>query len=81
LFVLFLCGLFLGSFVTMQLVVALMIVILSYGFILMGVIFPRSIREKKVWLVAGFPLSVATMHLSWGMGFLISILNFKKKSI
>jgi succinoglycan biosynthesis protein ExoA len=81
LFVFSLFCLFIGGFFSPLVFFALILEILVYGFILMGVIFPRAIREKKGWLLVGFPLSVAVMHLSWGTGFLFSILTFRKREI
>jgi succinoglycan biosynthesis protein ExoA len=81
LFVFSLICLFFGAFFYAYFFLALILEILAYGLILMGVIFPRAIREKAGWLLVGFPLSVATMHLSWGTGFLLSILTFRKREI
>ena len=78
-FLLSLFCLFLGSFFNPYVFLALILEILTYGLILMGVIFPRAIRQKIGWLLAGFPLSVAIMHLSWGTGFLFSILTSRKR--
>jgi succinoglycan biosynthesis protein ExoA len=33
-----------------------------------------SLRQRKLYLLIGLPLSIATMHLAWGGGFLWSIL-------
>jgi glycosyltransferase involved in cell wall biosynthesis len=33
-----------------------------------------SLRQRKIYLLMGLPLSIATMHLGWGGGFLWSIL-------
>ena len=33
-----------------------------------------SLRQRKLYLLIGLPLSIATMHLAWGSGFLWSIL-------
>jgi glycosyltransferase involved in cell wall biosynthesis len=81
LFVFTLICLFIGTFFNQYIFIALLLEILVYGLILMGVIFPRAIREKAGWLVVGFPLSVATMHVSWGTGFLLSILTFRRREI
>jgi len=37
-------------------------------------------QQRKVYLIAGLPLAIAAMHISWGSGFLWSILtaSFKK---
>jgi hypothetical protein len=39
-----------------------------------------ALRQRKAYLVAGLPLAIAAMHLSWGSGFLWSILfsSFQK---
>ncbi len=34
-----------------------------------------AVRQKKVYLIPGLPLAIAAMHLSWGSGFLWSILS------
>ncbi|MDX9991993.1 MAG: glycosyltransferase family 2 protein [Anaerolineales bacterium] len=34
----------------------------------------RAIQQRKLFLLLGLPLSIATMHFSWGVGFLWSIL-------
>ena len=80
-FVFSLFGLFVGSIFKPYILLALILEILAYGLILMVVIFPRAIREKAGWLLVGFPLSVATMHLSWGTGFLFSIFTFRRREI
>jgi len=33
-----------------------------------------SLRQRKIYLFIGLPLSIATMHLAWGGGFLWSII-------
>ena len=35
-----------------------------------------SLQQRKIHLLAGLPLSIATMHLAWGGGFLWSMINF-----
>jgi succinoglycan biosynthesis protein ExoA len=57
----------------------LLIEIVAYWLILILVISPRAIREKDGGLLIGFPLSVATMHFSWGTGFILSIFKSNKK--
>ena len=34
-----------------------------------------ALRNRKLYLIAGLPLSIATMHLAWGSGFLWSIIS------
>ena len=81
LFVFSLLILFIGCFFNPFAILAFIIEILVYGLILMTVILSRAIRKKKGWLLVGFPISVAVMHLSWGTGFLLSILYIRKREI
>jgi hypothetical protein len=34
-----------------------------------------AIEKKKIYLMIGLPLAIATMHLSWGAGFLWSLIS------
>lgn len=54
--------------------------ILFYGLILFIVSLPISIKQKDLRLVAGIVTAIATMHISWGAGFLWSWIKllFKK---
>lgn len=47
----------------------------AYALILLAAGIREAIRRKKFFLVAGLPLAIATMHLSWGSGFLWSLLS------
>jgi hypothetical protein len=49
--------------------------VLLYGIALLLGAFPFALREKDAALVIGVPLAIATMHLSWGMGFLWSVIQ------
>ncbi|HZW03540.1 MAG TPA: glycosyltransferase family 2 protein [Anaerolineaceae bacterium] len=35
-------------------------------------------RKREPALLLGLPLAIATMHLAWGAGFLVSLLDFKR---
>jgi hypothetical protein len=35
-----------------------------------------AVRQKTAYLVAGLPLAIATMHISWGAGFLWSMIKW-----
>jgi succinoglycan biosynthesis protein ExoA len=34
-----------------------------------------AVRQKKIHLVIGLPLAIATMHITWGAGFLLSMIK------
>ena len=36
-------------------------------------------RQRKPYLIYGLPLMISVMHISWGSGFLWSILNLSKR--
>ncbi len=55
--------------------VLLGIEVLLYGIALLLGALPFALREKDAALVVGVPLAIATMHLSWGMGFLWSVIQ------
>ncbi|MHC1740780.1 MAG: glycosyltransferase family 2 protein [Anaerolineaceae bacterium] len=57
--------------------VLLILVISLYLLILIAGSIPEVIKQKKLFLLAGIPLAIITMHFSWGTGFWCSI--FKKK--
>jgi len=37
-----------------------------------------ALNQRRPHLIVGLPLSIAVMHISWGSGFLWSILNLSK---
>ena len=45
-----------------------------YGTVLLLAGLLSALRQRKIYLFIGLPLSIATMHLAWGGGFLWSIL-------
>ena len=51
---------------------ALELIIYFSVLLLAGVL--SSLRQRKIYLFIGLPLSIATMHLAWGGGFLWSII-------
>jgi GT2 family glycosyltransferase len=57
-----LAGLFLMLELTLYFLALLLAAVLS------------SLRQRKIYLVIGLPLSITTMHLAWGGGFLWSML-------
>jgi cellulose synthase/poly-beta-1,6-N-acetylglucosamine synthase-like glycosyltransferase len=44
-----------------------------FGFLLAAGL-QKALQQRKISLLVGLPLSIATMHFSWGLGFLWSIL-------
>ncbi|NQS92154.1 MAG: glycosyltransferase family 2 protein [Chloroflexi bacterium] len=53
----------------------LLIEAVIYGSALLIAGFMAAVSEKKPYLVLGLPLAIATMHFSWGSGFLWSLLT------
>ncbi len=53
-----------------------------YGTVLLLAGLQSALRQRKLYLLIGLPLSIATMHLAWGGGFLwsliMSILDHRK---
>ena len=47
----------------------------TYGFALLLTGVLSSLKHRKLYLLIGLPLSIATMHLAWGGGFLWSMLT------
>jgi glycosyltransferase involved in cell wall biosynthesis len=47
--------------------------LIIYGTVLLLVGLHAALRQRKIYLLIGLPLSVATMHLAWGGGFLWSL--------
>jgi succinoglycan biosynthesis protein ExoA len=46
-----------------------------YGLILLTAVFQGSLWGKKLQFLIGIPVAIATMHVSWGLGFLWSIIR------
>jgi hypothetical protein len=38
-----------------------------------------SLKERDPSLILGFPLAILTMHLSWGVGFLVSLVKLLRR--
>jgi succinoglycan biosynthesis protein ExoA len=53
----------------------LLIEIILYLFILFAAAFRAAVHHRKAFLLAGLPLSILIMHLSWGGGFLFSLIT------
>jgi succinoglycan biosynthesis protein ExoA len=53
--------------------------VLSYAALLFGAALLKALETKQIQLLLGMPLAVATMHLSWGLGFLASLFGFGKR--
>jgi hypothetical protein len=49
--------------------------VLIYGFVLVASGVHASLKQKKVFLVIGLPIAIATMHIAWGAGFLSSMIK------
>ena len=52
--------------------------LLLYFFIMILAGFYAAIRQRKAYLIFGLPLSIFAMHISWGSGFLWSMLTSSK---
>jgi succinoglycan biosynthesis protein ExoA len=48
--------------------------VVVYGLIIIAGSLPAAVRRRDLRLVAAIPLAITTMHLSWGSGFLWSLL-------
>ena len=48
--------------------------IILYAFSLTGAGVQAAFKHKKYFLVFGLPLAISCMHISWGMGFLWSMI-------
>ncbi|RCK76278.1 MAG: glycosyl transferase, family 2 [Anaerolineae bacterium] len=57
----------------------LLFVVGSYLLVLLSIGFHQALRQKKGYLFVGLPLSMATMHLVWGIAFLWSIVTANGK--
>jgi succinoglycan biosynthesis protein ExoA len=52
--------------------------LIAYFLVLSLAGFHAALKHRKPFLVPGFPLAVAAMHISWGSGFLWSLLTSSK---
>ncbi|HSV85129.1 MAG TPA: glycosyltransferase family 2 protein, partial [Levilinea sp.] len=55
-------------------------VILVYITALLAVSFPAAFRMRDYRMLAGIPAAIVVMHLSWGSGFLWSVLQGQKRT-
>lgn len=58
--------------------VARILLLLQVGLYLLALLagaLPIALKQKDLRLLAGIPLAISTMHLSWGSGFWVSLLN------
>jgi glycosyltransferase involved in cell wall biosynthesis len=78
LFVLSLIGLLLVSFIFPPAVWLLFVELLLYFSVLFLAGFYSAIKQRKLYLMPGLPVAIAAMHLSWGSGFLWSMLSSGK---
>ncbi len=53
--------------------------VLSYAALLFGAALLKALETKQIQLLLGMPLAIATMHLSWGLGFLASLVGIGKR--
>jgi hypothetical protein len=72
LFVAGLLGLSAGALLAAPARVALALVFVAYGSTLTGAGIHAAVVRRDPGLAAGLPLAIATIHLSWGSGFLWS---------
>lgn len=75
LFVAGLVGLALLSLIWNLARILLLIGIGLYLIIIIAGVVPSALKRKDPALLAGIPLAIATMHLSWGSGFIYSLLR------
>jgi glycosyltransferase involved in cell wall biosynthesis len=58
--------------------IALAALLLVYCLVLIISAIPAAFRKRLWFLLPGVPLAIATMHFSWGAGFLVSLLRSLK---
>jgi succinoglycan biosynthesis protein ExoA len=75
LFVLSLFGMGITSFFLPSFRVLLAAEVIIYILILLGVGLQAAIKHKKLSVVFGMPLAISFMHVSWGAGFLWSMIS------
>jgi hypothetical protein len=79
LFVLSLIGLILlSAFLPVARLVFALELSLSLSIMILAGLY-SALRQRKPYLVLGLPLAILVMHVSWGSGFLWSILRSSKK--
>src|SRR5687768_13744831 len=55
--------------------------ILLYSIVLILAGFQAAWRHRKAYLLLGLPLAISVMHITWGSGFLWSMLTFRSSSV
>ncbi len=75
LFVLSLFGLMIAGFFLFTFRVLFLAEIITYILILFSIGFLSAIKHRKISLIIGMPLAVSCMHISWGVGFLWSMIS------
>lgn len=81
LFVVSLVLLPLGVFVWPWLRWVLLAEVVSYALLLFTAAFFKALKAKKIELLIGIPIAMATMHLSWGAAFLWSLLTHRARKV
>lgn len=77
---LFIIGLILGLILTAFLKmirIPFFLICLAYPTVLLIAGIFTAFKQKKIYLILGLPLAIATMHLSWGSGFLWGMIKRK----
>jgi hypothetical protein len=49
--------------------------VVSYALLLLGAGAQKGIQMKDALMIVGLPLAIGTMHLSWGLAFLFSMVR------
>jgi glycosyltransferase involved in cell wall biosynthesis len=81
LFVISLLVLPLGGLVWPWLHWVLLAEVVSYALLLFTAAFFKALEVKKIELLVGIPIAMATMHLSWGVAFLWSLLTHRARKV
>jgi hypothetical protein len=55
--------------------------VVSYALLLFTAAFFKALEVKKIELLVGIPIAMATMHLSWGVAFLWSLLTHRARKV
>lgn len=55
--------------------------VVSYIALLLGAALFKALEEKQPQLLVGIPLAMATMHLSWGVAFLASLVGLGRRKV
>ncbi|NPV77244.1 MAG: glycosyltransferase family 2 protein [Anaerolineae bacterium] len=61
--------------------VGLSVVLGLYGAVLLAGAFPNTLKNRKPGYLVGIPLAISTMHFSWGLGFLWSLVRMPVERI